>query len=505
MPLELIKEEWTPRSVTSIFSPPSSDQLKNIPVVTERCGLGWRFSFTGAANDKTGKCHYLYIRPYCDISSYRRAAVTVVAAFQPSATYDNPSLEAVTLGGFTLHAFDPLKPVKSQRLPGTWTRAQLCGQKFVSFTVSFDTQPPVENLLTLLRRMTLGDSVVRKVTPVTIDGSDRPAARVALARSLNTGESFDTKFIAFSRRKNEQNLSGPHVIYADSAVLKAISTDLVLGPSERTEHLLSDLSCHQCLDIIETYDYESDSDLGDDEGADDEAVDAELLDSNRTGAEDVTEESDSLPPRTSTLAPNVLEVTIEENTRPPNDVISVSSISDFEDVGSEVHVCNGQVEDEGPVQQVKPSVMRTILVKGAAYRTWRAVVYYCYTGQVVFAPLKSRNVESALPPGCEGAISCSPKSVYRLADALGIDALKDAALAAILGDLSPKNILDEAFSRFTSKYPAVQDMEVAHLVRHRTTSEVVQAFPTKIQKISLGEMPHAEKVLSNIMQRLLQT
>ncbi|KAH7925141.1 hypothetical protein BV22DRAFT_458153 [Leucogyrophana mollusca] len=227
MPLRLIKEEWTPRSVTSIFSPPSSDQLKNARADTERCGLGWRFSFSKAGDDQPGKRH-LYIRPYCDISMYRRATVTAIATFQPSTTYDNPSLEAVTLGGFTLHAFDPLslKTVKSRRLPGTWTRAQLCGQEFISFTVTFDAQPPVENLLTLLRRMTLADPLAQEVTPVTTDGSDRPAVRVALARSLNTGEAFDIKFIAFSWRKDERSLGGPRPVYANSTVLMAISSDL---------------------------------------------------------------------------------------------------------------------------------------------------------------------------------------------------------------------------------------------------------------------------------------
>ncbi|KAH7905972.1 hypothetical protein BJ138DRAFT_1130188 [Hygrophoropsis aurantiaca] len=183
--------------------------------------------------------------------------------------------------------------------------------------------------------------------------------------------------------------------------------------------------------------------------------------------------------------------------------------SELTDDESAVYV---QAQDEGPgdVQPSNgaPSVSQTILVKGAAYRTWQALIYYCYTGQTAFAPLKSRGVITARSSEHDSDATtctpCSPKSMYRLADALGIDALKDAALAAIRSDLSKENILGETFSKFTSKYPAIQDMEVALLIKHRSAREVVQEFPVKIQMIFRGEIPHAEKAHADFMQRLLQ-
>ncbi|KAH7925140.1 hypothetical protein BV22DRAFT_1011844, partial [Leucogyrophana mollusca] len=168
-----------------------------------------------------------------------------------------------------------------------------------------------------------------------------------------------------------------------------------------------------------------------------------------------------------------------------------------------VHVPQDRVEGEdfpATSNRASSSATRTVLVKGAAYKTWRALIYYCYTGQIVFSPLKSCNAEHTPALAYEGATPCSPKSMYRLADSLGIDGLKEIALAAIKNDLSQKNILDEAFSKFTSR----QDMEVKLLVEHRSAPEVVTAFPTKIQKIFRGEIPHAETVHSDFMQRLLQ-
>lgn len=85
------------------------------------------------------------------------------------------------------------------------------------------------------------------------------------------------------------------------------------------------------------------------------------------------------------------------------------------------------------------SMGRTVIVKGTAYKTyvrlavvyhlipslmndirWVALVAYLYTGQITFAPLRSA---SQSPDDAESSHledprpnSCSPKSMYRLAD-----------------------------------------------------------------------------------------
>ncbi|KAJ7018976.1 hypothetical protein C8F04DRAFT_1276837 [Mycena alexandri] len=46
---------------------------------------------------------------------------------------------------------------------------------------------------------------------------------------------------------------------------------------------------------------------------------------------------------------------------------------------------------------------------------------------------------------------CSAKSMYRLADKLGLDALKASSLFSIKADLSIENIIQQVFSKFTSR------------------------------------------------------
>ena len=105
--------------------------------------------------------------------------------------------------------------------------------------------------------------------------------------------------------------------------------------------------------------------------------------------------------------------------------------------------------------------------------SWKAFIYYLYTGKVAFACLRSQGRAptpstvvrkenlSPSPP------LCSPKSMYKLADEvsipvitphmarlkqfqLGISDLKELARDDILSKLSNENIVIELFSTFTS-------------------------------------------------------
>ncbi|KAH9943869.1 hypothetical protein B0H21DRAFT_747364, partial [Amylocystis lapponica] len=57
-------------------------------------------------------------------------------------------------------------------------------------------------------------------------------------------------------------------------------------------------------------------------------------------------------------------------------------------------------------------------------------------------------------------ITCSCKSMYRLADKIGLDVLKDLALDHLKSRLSAQSILAEIFSSFTSRYLAFKYDEV---------------------------------------------
>ncbi|KAJ7751882.1 hypothetical protein DFH07DRAFT_523595 [Mycena maculata] len=85
-----------------------------------------------------------------------------------------------------------------------------------------------------------------------------------------------------------------------------------------------------------------------------------------------------------------------------------------------------------------------VVVKSHAYKTWNALLYYLYTKKIVF-----RTSDSPSEPGSR-IPTCSAKSMYKLADAFGLTELKALALESVRSQLSPENIVREAFSSFTS-------------------------------------------------------
>ncbi|OAX31924.1 hypothetical protein K503DRAFT_34091 [Rhizopogon vinicolor AM-OR11-026] len=153
------------------------------------------------------------------------------------------------------------------------------------------------------------------------------------------------------------------------------------------------------------------------------------------------------------------------------------------------------------------SESRVVLVKGVAWKTWRAFVYYCYTGIINFSGLRSQVTTEATPqsPSNDGPPHCSPKSMYQLARKLRINTLSQFAFEAIETRLSAANILDEAFSKFTARHDAVREMELALLVKHRSEPHVLRGLPAKMEAVVMGSMPHAGPVIIALYQRITQT
>jgi hypothetical protein len=138
--------------------------------------------------------------------------------------------------------------------------------------------------------------------------------------------------------------------------------------------------------------------------------------------------------------------------------------------------------------------------------TFHALLNYLYTDSVDFAPLTS----SFLPPGdahSEASItglgtnrsqaaalfnkqmlaahrarrelivnfceqhpdkkgSCSAKSMYKLADKMNIQELKQRAKEHIQKSLTEQNIVWELFSGFTAKYPEIMKMQTEFALQH---------------------------------------
>ncbi|KAG2750742.1 hypothetical protein P692DRAFT_20402620 [Suillus brevipes Sb2] len=147
---------------------------------------------------------------------------------------------------------------------------------------------------------------------------------------------------------------------------------------------------------------------------------------------------------------------------------------------------------------------RVVLVKGVAWKTWNAFIYYCYTGIVNFTNLRSQSTPDEQSRLEDGPPHCSPKSMYQLAKKLNNEPLSRLALKAIETRLSAANILDEAFSEFTSRHDAIKEMEIALLLQYKSTPAVSHGLPAKIQAVAMGNLPHAASALTVLYQQITQ-
>ncbi|KAJ7159563.1 hypothetical protein C8R46DRAFT_1108599 [Mycena filopes] len=223
-----------------------------------------------------------------------------------------------------------------------------------------------------------------------------PRMQTALRDTLGGKELVDVKFYAFSRTDSGR-VTHPLPLYASTALMRGFSGDLdafLTTAHGFSEAKIVDLDLHEPEETsFEDYGYASDSDLD---------SDSEL-------------DSDG-----------------EEN--PP----SVREDADGMEVSTQVVPGRKSSGREG----------RVIVLKDTAFKTWKAFIFYLYTRQVNFRPLKSQG----LPQSTTNDPSCSPKSMYRLAEKFGLEDLKALALSSISSSLSETNILPEVFSAFTALY-----------------------------------------------------
>lgn len=282
----------------------------------------------------------------------------------------------------------------------------------------------------------------------------------ALKESLHSPTFLDVKFFAFSRRSygpdDVVRVDKPQHVLAMSSVLKKVDYfDKLLsnGFAESNDRTSLDAGFPGDKDpYTDEYDYESDSDLEED-------------------GESVDEETDATPPQRRSGK------------------------------GREMSA------PSGPGAQRKGQC-QLIIIKDAAYYTWRAFIFYLYFGKVHFLPLRSQDDQKraeelvqalgdpeAIPPS-------SPKSMYRLAEKYGITELQNLAFEAIRAQLTAKNIVREVFSRFTSRYDKVRELVIDVLQSHKSHPEVATALNTFIvERFALGEFPHAGPIVNILIQR----
>lgn len=149
------------------------------------------------------------------------------------------------------------------------------------------------------------------------------------------------------------------------------------------------------------------------------------------------------------------------------------------------------------------------LVVGAASPTWHAFILYLYTGKVSFAPLHSEgeqvreqyvlNYRRRYP---DLPIPCSCKSMYRLADKLGMRNLKELSLQHLAFRLSANSILTEILSKFTSRFEEVRRVELAVLKKYWDELKGTQDLKDTLIEITDGWYPHASGVVAEMMENM---
>ncbi|KAI0700040.1 hypothetical protein C8T65DRAFT_658475 [Cerioporus squamosus] len=198
-----------------------------------------------------------------------------------------------------------------------------------------------------------------------------------------------------------------------------------------------------------------------------------------------------------------------------------------------------QVEIPGPRKA-------RVVVRDVAYSTYRAALYYIYTDMILFAPLSSSflgtstpsavahqgssvvSTPAALPseaPPFSGSVVVGPrsrrewiaewertnpgrirppsaKSVYRLAEQLGLQDLKERAFQHIMKSLTVDTVVHEVFSAFSAAFENVRRVEVDYMLEH--WDDVRKGAMLNIgQYLRSGRYPGFDDVWPVIIQKLV--
>ncbi|KAL6300195.1 hypothetical protein BKA93DRAFT_829264 [Sparassis latifolia] len=297
----------------------------------------------------------------------------------------------------------------------------------------------------------------------------------ALGDSLLGRNFTDVRFYLFSQRLQSGRVGTPREVYANSDVLKAASpyfeSLLATVLAESNDGTQPESPSDRLLST-DSYAYELDSDIDEEDDGDPHDDSGDI--SRALSQHDA--------PDGGTLSSQ------QDLAILPNGSAPLSPTS------------NVTVPAAG-------SPLRTIVIPDAAFITWQSLVFYLYTGTVSFAPLRSQGLQVRMVEKEQHSRKfprrpplCSPKSMYRLADKLGIDQLKELAAADIRTKLSADNILDELFSSFTNQHPQILDAERDFFCDRCLNVDIIPALIQKLNTVAGGHLPHAGAVLTSLFR-----
>ncbi|CCL99857.1 uncharacterized protein FIBRA_01882 [Fibroporia radiculosa] len=322
--------------------------------------------------------------------------------------------------------------------------------------------------------------------------------RVALKTALTGGEFIDTRIYAYSRRTVSGGVDHPLPVYANSETLTEVSNyfDTVLsgGFAESSVNSLDADSLSGETGSADEYEYYSDSDLEDEDVPADAAASTHPLGRVDGAGDDAAVVAGDEADRAISSAGGEIEVT---------GALSLFSLSNSHN-------------DTSTSSQAVPTVDstrrygRTVFMKNMAYKTLRAFIFYVFTGEIKFAPLKSqlehengRQPEAADNRKAPTPPPCSPKSMYRLAHMCDIKELQELALNDIKSKLSSKNILDEFLSAFTSRYTEIKKAELDFLMKDEFQPDVSAAIPRLVAHMVKDGVPHATLVITALLEQFV--
>ncbi|BGP48984.1 hypothetical protein JCM10450v2_004863 [Rhodotorula kratochvilovae] len=158
---------------------------------------------------------------------------------------------------------------------------------------------------------------------------------------------------------------------------------------------------------------------------------------------------------------------------------------------------------------------RQITVTHAAQSTYRAVLRYLQTGFIRFAPLSSTclpldpaapttrferifELEAADEPGLPTFVS--PKSTYRLAHLLRLDALQHLCLHAFRTSLSPHAAAHELFDPAAALFDAWRAVVLLYVVENWDEVTKTASWREVDARIERDEVPGAAPILRELMK-----
>ncbi|KAH9930743.1 uncharacterized protein B0H18DRAFT_953118 [Fomitopsis serialis] len=320
-----------------------------------------------------------------------------------------------------------------------------------------------------------------------------PDALDLLYQSLESKEPPTVRWVAFSARRPDGTLTRPQSVFAPRDILVSSCEEiehsweeglaLLDGALCDSESLPPGLDGNAIDDLAAFSDYESDYD------DDDINVEEDL--------------SGTKPLRGVHSLPDMID-SEADITEEPLVLVDGEANATTASEGSSTGFSSLSLGDDTKLED--------ILLRGVAHRTWQALIYYLYTGIVVFAPLSSNGKEARDSfladykksyPNRPTPSSC--KALYDVAVKLGLNDLQKRAFSFLRRQLNEKNIIDELFSPLTSRHEPVRTMEVTFLVQNWDTLTRDSALEEKIDEMARGERPYATALVMHIFRAVAAT